>query len=268
MQSRSRNTPRALASWTRRVLAGALLVAPAAAQGNVLAFVDGQGDLRVFGDEASNQLVLLYERPSGELVVEGVGGTTVNGLAEMRPIVPGMRFEFVMGGGNDVVRFGRFDDGSCCEGRDVVFLGGEGDDTFSVGDEEGNIERVYADLGPGNDRFWGGEGGTVDELVLLGGAGDDVLEGFYSLFSAGATVELGSGADRVELREHASRGILSIDTGADADTVVLDWVFFRESISVATGTGTISWSSRPISTTTATQAPSWSTPAQAPIGSA
>jgi hypothetical protein len=227
----------ALASWTRHVLAALLLVGPAAAQGNVLAFVDGQGNLRVFGDEASNQLVLLYERPFGELVVEGVGGTTVNGMAEMRPIVPGTRFEFVMGGGDDVVRFGRFDDGGCCDGRDILFFGGEGDDYFRVGDEEAGLARVYADLGPGNDRFWAGEDGSIVELILFGGEGDDVLDGFFSFMSGSATIDLGPGADLVDLREHVSLGAFSIDTGPGGYTILHHSIFLGVSLPMVTGVG-------------------------------
>jgi hypothetical protein len=237
MQSRARTVIGSAGSWARHVLAGLVLVAPAAAQGNVQAFVDAQGNLRVLGDEQSNGLVLLYERPSDELVVQGVGGTTVNGLPELRPIVPGAWFVFVMGDGDDSVRFGRFDDGGCCNDRDIIFDGGEGDDSFRVGDEEGSLDRVFADMGPGNDRFWAGEGGLIGPLDLRMGVGDDVLDGFYSFMSAGATVDLGPGNDLVDFVEHVAREAFTIEGGEGADTILFEATYLRDALVIATGGG-------------------------------
>jgi hypothetical protein len=88
-------------AWTRRVVAGLILVAPVAAQGNVIVLTDAQLDLRVIGDELGSSLLFLEEYETDALIIRGLSGTTVNGQTEIRPFFGGTRIRFDMRGGDD-----------------------------------------------------------------------------------------------------------------------------------------------------------------------
>ena len=135
------------------------------------------------------------------------------------------------------------DDSLVNQGQIIGYVDmGEGDDLFDnrLGQHVGNAE-----LGWGNDTYWGGSGrdaatgdrgndvmaGGGGEDLLLGGWGDDVLEGgtgndgLYGeggndriVASGGDYVDAGSGNDRVQLTDYR---FAKVDGGEGGDILVL-----------------------------------------------
>jgi Ca2+-binding RTX toxin-like protein len=161
----------------------------------------------------------------GDDILEGAGGgDTIDGLAGI---------DFLRGfGGGDLLRGGG--------GRDFLY-GGPGDDRLEGGDDDD-----YLDDGVGDDEIYGGEGAdslnnnqgsdtahmgggddhiTLQRNISLGDSiaifaeegNDDITLTLYN--SSFATIDMGSGNDRVELGP--VKGSLSLTLGTGADIVII-----------------------------------------------
>ncbi len=95
-----------LRSLLSALLLGTFL-APALAAGDVSATLLPGARLLVIGDAAANDLQVEKDGATGEFVVSGRGGTTINGAASFR--VRGVKtLRNEMGEGDDVVALGGF----------------------------------------------------------------------------------------------------------------------------------------------------------------
>ncbi len=190
----------------------AALVGTADADGNVLVFVDGSGDLRVIGDDLANRIRVYHEEDSemGEYLVDALDATTtVNGQAAVTLIAPG-EVLVQLGGGDDRALLG-----ATGMGFTATVDAGAGNDLVEI------IELSTIDVdvatGPGNDRLELGEevGG---ELFAHLGAGDDRLSSLE--FSGEVEIVSGDGDDHLEFQQFG-QGRLDIATGAGADSFVV-----------------------------------------------
>jgi hypothetical protein len=224
-------------SWFWRVVAGVVLAASAGAQGNVIVLTDAHLDLRIYGDGQGNRLLCLDEYELG-FTIRGLDGTTVNGEADFRPSFGGSRIFFDMRGGDDYVRFGKFEEGGCC-GFEIDFRGGQGNDTLRIGDEKASLSGGVVDLGPGADLFQAAEDGGMRDIDLACGEGNDVVRGTYTALRGAIRIDLGRGDDLVDFYGPFTSigGSVEIEGGPGTDTVVLEQSFIRGSLLIAGGDG-------------------------------
>jgi hypothetical protein len=242
----------------------------AAAEGNVVVYVDRNGDLVVIGDELGNRFTICSEAgcsrgaPDDAVWVyslDGSGGpyTTVNGL----PGYPGAWFvptgtRMIVranGGGDRIVCHPRYRDSLDLDtgaGHDMVtlegqfgevrVLGGPGDD--SIGGAEGfeTYGSFFADTGDGADGLFFGYGSLAlasGSFHAKTGPGDDrIFFRDYIDCYGPLRIDMGSGADFLWCRE----GIrflqsFALSTGADGDLVTLDGLSVSGWLDVHTGPG-------------------------------
>jgi hypothetical protein len=207
----------------------------AAANGDVSARVDANGDLWVIADDADNR-VRLYADYEDSYTVAGLdAATTVNGQASVTLVAQGARLVVILGGGNNEVWLNA-DHGSphVRAFRELVVVGGSGKDRLLL---VGPVPNGTVDLGGGNDfvsvsesaggwraNVFLGEGNdvlTANEVVYLDGlidfgAGDDRLEAS----DVNGRVLMGAGDDRVSMSEASLD--LELDTGTGDDVLELE----------------------------------------------
>jgi hypothetical protein len=135
--------------------------------GNVAAFASG-GSVFLFGDAADNQVVL-QQTQSGEVIVSGTNGTTINGAQSVSlgtGFPESVRID--LGDGSDSVQVFNQIAGS------IVVIGGNGDDSVFLGNSGafGNVE-VFG--GAGNDTVVLSAVRANNIIGLDGGVGIDAL---------------------------------------------------------------------------------------------
>jgi hypothetical protein len=187
----------------------------------VTAFVDAAEDLWLIGDGSGNSVLVGPTDKPDEFSISGYGtSTTVNGQHQIVLFSPGRRFVLVFDGGNNTAGLGAdFSSNPACCRREVVFVGGAGDDSVFI---FGPGFEVMADLGAGDDRFTvpirslGLENSSVSM-----GEGDDVLTVGESTNLTDCVVKMGAGADRLELEGASLKGT-RIEMGPAAGSASLD----------------------------------------------
>ncbi len=193
----------------------AALGGSASAEGNVLAFVDVNGDLHVIGDDLANTVYVTHymDHPDGEYSVSGPAPgsdeTTVNGQGFVMLNAPG-RVIVDLGDGNDHLALSN---GGASFPATVATGGGA--DLVEVSDL--SLLDMSIATGPGDDRLvLGVQGGG--ELFVHMGAGDDQLSSMG--FNGDLEVTTGDGDDRLEFLRFDT-GKLDIATGAGADSLLV-----------------------------------------------
>jgi len=191
------------------------LTTGAAAGGNVSAFVDGAGDLWLFGDDLANGVRLESGGADQDLLrIRGLdASTTINGLASVTLFAPGTRIVAFLGGGDNEAHLGD-DTGSdppCCQ-RELVVVTGAGRDQVVV---VGPFERVTLDLGPGDDTMDVGEGASGIVGTLRMGTGDDRIT-IGEFTGADGLFDLGAGNDQILVGQRTGiRGRIELGDGDD-----------------------------------------------------
>lgn len=220
--------------------------------GNINAVVTAGGDLRVTGDSASNDVVIHATGTAGELYLEGLNGTTVNGQSSitLNGISDDIRVR-LRGGDDQILLTGALDDGSTASAidfvDDIIVNSGGGDDIVYVdgvvdaghisvvtgsGDDAVGFfltrsESLYTATGGGNDVV-GFTGANVVERwtrVVTGGGNDIVIvagdsSGFLSSRFGGVfSVGLGGGSDMLAFDGGRFEGGSIVNGGPGIDTV-------------------------------------------------
>jgi hypothetical protein len=177
----------------------------ARADGNVLVFVDPEGDLVVLGDAQANALVISEK---GDFLIRGID-TTINGGTGPFPVPPELAgFRIELGAGDDRIDF-----------------------------EDARLFRPSAiDMGSGDDvLFW--TNGSSDACSIQLGAGDDVLDMDGCSFDA-LEVHGAGGADRVILWFGGVRGAFSLRGGGGDDFARIGNNFLEGRVSLHGNGGT------------------------------
>jgi hypothetical protein len=209
------------------------LAAPAFAAGDVAATLASGGRLEVMGDAAANDLQIEKNSITGEFVVLGRNGTTINGGAEFR--AEGVKtLRIAMGEGNDLVALGGF---GLKKGLRVDL--GAGDDRLTT--LRNTIKRRATILaGPGNDTLLL-EGGTEFRrgVRINTDEGDDLVRLADSVVSGRLRLLTGDGDDRVELHRNGFTELASlvIRTGNGDDWVEAIGCTFQSHVKMQTNDG-------------------------------
>lgn len=235
--ARRRRSPR----WSRPVeaLEDRTLLA-----GNVLATLSN-GTLTLTGDAAANQVELKVA--SGNVVVEGTLGTTINGgTAVFTVVTGGTRIS-----GDVIATLGAGADSLLVNGiligAGVSIDAGDGDDSVQLRGTAASAGalsslRVTDDLtvrgGLGNDTISFDTGVVFDNVELAGDDGNDTLALFG--ISSGDSIELegGAGNDTISIRTSSADDDLRIDGGEGADQVRIEGGFVKDFLAIDTGAGT------------------------------
>ncbi len=182
------------------------------ADGNVSALLDGKGALVVIGDELGNDVRIGRTGKPGEFVVSG-NGTTVNGMTEV--VLVSERVKALLGPGHDRLQV----DGNI--GGDVLVLGGEGNDSLSLGCPVIAGNACLAG-GPGEDVLDVQDSSVLTDLLLIGGPDDDRFQFFFSSVGGRLTIDAGAGDDELTMAEQRLGGSLSVAGGPGDDLLRLE----------------------------------------------
>jgi len=172
--------------------------------GNVTAALSA-GSLTVVGD-AGNNLVSVRQYAFGDLLVQGLGGTMVNGQP----------FLYVRGANL----------------AQATFLMQAGADQVQIQNLRlpGNLTL---DLGDGNDTAWLTNISAGGNFTVLGGAGDDSVFANY-LTAGNLFVDGGVGANSLSLGQVTVAGNLSAISGTGTDRV---WISGATAVNLNVSTG-------------------------------
>jgi len=204
---------------TRMWIAAAAVFAsavPAAAEGNMTAVVDPTtGELRIAGDELSNDIEITWDGTPGGYVVTGRNGTTVNGAASFTADgARGILVDFF--GGNDRLTVSETRIRGALRVR-----GGDGDDAVTL-----NGAKLR-----GRAAIRGGLG--ADRVVLIGA----------SVFNSTFVFNAEGGDDTIDARNAEFRNRVRVDSGSGNDTMMFtdcDWQgFARFEVEARTGDDTL-----------------------------
>ncbi len=254
------------------VLAGCL--APAVQANNVQAVLEGSL-LLVTGDNANNS-VLLSRTATGDVIVSGRNGTTVNGLARARfPRLQLNAADIRMEGGNDVVTLSGIQTGNdlyvnlgagadrlntsspVTVGANLTIEAAEGADNIQLGSVT-VVEDTYVD--GGLDSLNANISGLVSgkSLTVVSDAARDVIAVSDStlaevlsieskagnnsisvsrVVSFAAVISSDLGSDSVAVQDLITSEDFGIFTGAGNDTVTLDNIESGKSITVSVDSG-------------------------------
>lgn len=154
--------------------------------------------------------VTLTGTANNDTLTGGFGNDTIEGLGG-EDILSG-------GAGNDTIRGG--------DGRDTLY-GGFGNDLIEGGNgndfiwlaDEGGSDTISGDAGDDIISVSGNYHGVVENVTISAGADNDVVH--YGNFNPGSvTIDLGDGADTVDLM--GNRGSTVVTLGAGGDLVEFD----------------------------------------------
>jgi hypothetical protein len=196
--------------------------------GNVTASL-AAGNLAIIGD-AGNNLIAVTQYAFGDLLIQGLGGTTVNGQPVLYFRGANLaQATFAMQGGADQMQI-----------QNLRLAG-----------------SLNIDLGDGNDTAWLTNISAGASFTVLGGAGDDsVFANYVTAASLGLdggiganslslgqvnvvgnlNVVSGTGTDRVWI-SGGTAGSLNVSTGDGADLITLYGIRVTHNLSVDAGAG-------------------------------
>jgi hypothetical protein len=241
----------------RRLLAIVLVAAaaaPALADGNVVAVLDGR-TLRLTGDAGSNWIALSAGGATDAVLVTPNGGATVNGggaatFARVRSIVIDMgagadrvdlnslklrgSLRADLGDGNDEIRF----TASHIRGRTTV-RSGAGLDLVRTDSSAFFRGPVHVRTDAGNDEIQIVNAQFRNRLRLVAGADDDhvLLQGVLCTAFARAEIATGFGRDFVEFVASSFENDCRCDAGPDYDRVRLATTRFLVDVALFGGPG-------------------------------
>lgn len=138
------------------------------------------------------------------------------------------------GGGNDEVFLAGFN-----VGDDLVFNGGEGDDTFSTDllDNPNTVgDDVYLSGKAGNDIFFLAETEIGDKLRISGNDGDDFVGGEGLVVGRSTLISLGSGINQADFTDVTGARSLTV-LGRGENTVILNDITTSHFVTVLTSSG-------------------------------
>jgi cyclophilin family peptidyl-prolyl cis-trans isomerase len=164
--------------------------------GNVAAVVSG-GNLLLTGDSAANTVQVTVR--DGDVIVEGLDGTTINGQA---------------------TPFVAVDNGTTIAGLLTVALGG-GDDTFRLQGPITVRERVTIADKHGTTRVGITAATLQDDLIVLTGKRSDAVSLLNTTIAGNTHFSLGRGNNQLALMNTDVTGNFSVRTKKGADDVVL-----------------------------------------------
>ena len=163
------------------------------------------GELFIRGDELSNQIQIVANE-SGEILISGLNGTTINGSTEA----------FEVEGSTDL---------NGVRGRNAAFAGGlrvklyGGDDRIDVRGVE--LEgRSFISTGEGDDFIRFHTATNEQELTVLSGNGDDGLTLFQSRFMGDLRAMTSDGHDQLVVWNTRVWSDTTLTTGDGNDSVV------------------------------------------------
>jgi len=223
--------------------------------GNVVAVLTG-GHLILTGDAADNQVQLSVV--SGNLVVQGTSGTTVNGATTAFTVSTGNNriardLRVSLGDGNDtftatgvlildnvLIDGGSGNDAinltSLYSGDNISVLGGAGDDGVLMS-SVGMDDNLLLDGGDGNDTLSYDQGYVDDYATVLGGAGNDTITFARVYINDSITVNGGDGNDTVVFQNVRSDDDTQVDGGAGDDQIQLTSAFSKDYMRLSGGDG-------------------------------
>lgn len=182
--------------------------------GNVHATVV-DGSLYITGDRADNS-VEVYQNADGDVVVEGINGTTVNGDTDVF-----VAFEDTDTIPQDLNIFGRRGDDlarvvGVNVGRDVRIFDNGGDDAIGLYDVVVGDDLLLSG-GWGDDAISVDSVTVSDRLAIWTSAGDDTVGIDESVVGGRTTISTWRGNDTVVIRnsEHIDRVFVSLGSGDD-----------------------------------------------------
>ncbi len=211
-----------------------ILSLPARTPGNVTAVVSGS-NLIVTGDSGDNG-ISISSHASGDVVVAGVGGTTINSAAEI------IAFSGVGGmlpGGLTV---------NSSAGRDLIsiadltvtgnalLLGGDDVDAIDVINTNSNGTLVAFE--DGGDGFIDISGGTVTGIgQIFAGEGNNGVTVANANFLNALLFNAGTGIDQITLNTVSVTGGTQIDPGTGNDTISLTSTDHLSTLFISTDSG-------------------------------
>jgi hypothetical protein len=243
---------------TRVLLAAgavSLLGARAFAAGDVLAVKDAAGQLILTGDALSNSVEVTQGAATGDLVVTGTNGTTVNGGGSASfGGVSGLRAE--MGDGDDDlaltgIRLRKALHVNLAAGADALTMsnirvrgrtgikGGLGADRVVAANGSVFVGIVGLQTGDGDDVVQFRVATLQHFLRINTGVGDDSLLVEDCEFGrvAPLRVETGDGDDEVELNDNSFHDDVEIDMSGGEDHLVIDDNNFKKDLEASGGGG-------------------------------
>ncbi|HMO16110.1 MAG TPA: hypothetical protein PKD64_16765 [Pirellulaceae bacterium] len=229
-----------------------LMLATPAWANNVRATREG-ALIKIFGDNAANQIVI-SQNAARDVIVAGVNGTTVNGLASVRFRNMALNaMDVRMGGGNDIVTISNLN-----VANDLFIDLGAGANRVQTGSAPSTIgANLDIEGGAGNDivRLLGwsvfgdlyidGKLGVLTaeitnttigfNLTVIGDASNDVVSVTGCSVGDSTSIETKGGADRVTVTDFLGYDLF-VNTDLGADMVTLTGVSTLEDVGVYTGT--------------------------------
>lgn len=175
--------------------------------GNVTATLIG-GQLKIDGDDLGNDIRIVQNATS--VTVTGRNGTTVNGFTSVRFGATSLeKAEIKMNGGNDILAIARL----VTSGDQVIELGDGNDRTNLTGDVTGTL------------------------VAIIGGAGDDTVNGTNLTSGGDMSFQLEDGVGRVNLKTATLLKNLTISTKDAADVISATGLSVGEDLLIETAVG-------------------------------
>ena len=203
--------------------------------GNVQAVISG-GNLVLTGDVDSNEVQVSFDSGLNNIVVDGLNGTTINGVSSQFTAFTGTQrlpgsILAALGDGDDVLTI------NGVIALDNVEANGEaGDDTITLNNTHSG-DNVELNGGAGNDRLEINVSGIDDNLTIRGGDGNDTISIEVSVVDDFFTVEGGAGDDVVGLNQFSVGDDLRIDLGDGNDSLIANGVSSDDNLIVDSGAG-------------------------------
>jgi hypothetical protein len=242
----------ALGKWA--VVGGFALLASASAAGNQVEVLQEGELVKVFGDNAANNIAIA-QNLNGDITVTGRNGTLVNGRTSVRlPRVPLNAMEIDMGGGNDIVALSNLR-----IANDLFVNLGEGANRLLTGAAPSSVGANVAIEGGmssdlirltqwtiGGDLAIDGKGGVLDALLtgldvgfgltVIGDAANDIINLQGCTVGDTTSLEGKGGANRVTVNDFVGFD-LHASTDFGNDIITFSAIMTTGDVGVVTGVG-------------------------------